>query len=122
MSILLEMDEIPFKPRAYEKAAYSIEPLKKDIKEIYQKGGLKAIEEIPALGKGIAERIEEYIKTGKIRDYEKLKKKMPVNIEELNKIEGVGTKIIKQLYKNLKIKITIQNLKTQMSKFKTSNA
>src|SRR3989338_11646367 len=95
MSILLEMDEIPFKPRAYEKAAYSIETLKEDIKEIYQKGGLKAIEEIPALGKGIAERIEEYIKTGKIRDYEKLKKKIPVNLEELNSVEGVGPKIIK---------------------------
>ncbi len=106
MAILLEMEGVAFKPQAYAKAAYSLESLNEDIKEIYKKGGIKALEEIPGFGKGIAERVHEYILTGKIKDYEKMKKKIPVNIEELNNIEGVGPKIIKTLYKELKIKNT----------------
>lgn len=104
MAELLEMEEVEFKPRAYEKAGHSIEVLEEDINLLYKKGGIKALEAIPAIGKGIAERIEEYLKTGKIKDYEKLKKKIPVNISELSAIEGVGPKIIKVLYKKLGIK------------------
>ncbi|KKS34683.1 MAG: PHP domain protein [Parcubacteria group bacterium GW2011_GWC2_42_13] len=104
MAELLEMEEVEFKPRAYEKAGHSLEVLEEDINLFYKKGGIKALESIPAVGRGIAERIEEYLKTGKIKDYEKLKKKTPINIFELSAIEGVGPKIIKVLYKKLGIK------------------
>ena len=40
----LEMDKIPFKPYAYEKAAITLETMKEDIGEIYRKGGKKALE------------------------------------------------------------------------------
>ncbi|MBI2041502.1 MAG: DNA polymerase/3'-5' exonuclease PolX [Candidatus Nealsonbacteria bacterium] len=104
MAELLEMKEVPFKPRAFEKAAHSLEALDENISEIYKKGGIKALEEIPGVGKGIAERIEEFIKTGKIKDYDRLKKEMPVDVSGLTAIEGVGPKIIKTLYKKLKVK------------------
>ena len=68
MAALLEIKEVAFKPQAYERAAYSIEALGEDASEIYKKGGLKALENIPGVGQGIAERIEEYIKTGRIAD------------------------------------------------------
>jgi len=103
-AFFLEMEEIAFKPRAYLKAAESLELLNKEISEIYKKRGIKSLEEIPGVGRGIAEKIEEYLKNGKIKEYEKLKKKYPVDIFGLNKIEGVGSKIIKLLYENLKIK------------------
>lgn len=104
MSALLDMKEVAFKPRAYEHAAFSVESLQEGVDEIYKRGGLKALEEIPGIGAGIAERIEEYIKTGHIRDYEKLKKQFPVDIEGLMKIEGVGARSVKRLYQKLKIK------------------
>ena len=104
MAELLEMKGVQFKPRAFEKAAHSVEALDEDIKDIYKKGGIKAFEDIPGVGKGIAERIEEFIKTGKIKDYDRLKKEMPVDVSGLTAIEGVGPKIIKTLYKELKIK------------------
>jgi len=104
MALYLEMKEVVFKPRAYEKAAESIESLEEDAEDIYKKGGLKALEDIPAIGKGISERIEEYLKTGHIKDYEKLKKQIPVDIEKLSAIEGVGPKLIKLFYQKLKIK------------------
>jgi DNA polymerase (family 10) len=103
MSVLLEIKGEKFKPQAYERAAYSVETMEEDIKNVYKKGGIKALEEIPGVGKGIAERIEEYIKTHHIKDYEKLKKQIPVKIDELVSIEGVGPKTILKLYNTLGI-------------------
>lgn len=100
----LEMEAVAFKPRAYEKAAHSIESLEEDIEELYRKGGLDALNEIPGVGESIAEKIEEFLKTGKVAYYERLKKKYPVAIRELTKIEGVGPKMALKLYKKLGVK------------------
>ena len=104
MSILLEMKEVGFKPRAYEKAADSIESLAEDIGNIYKHGGLKALEDIPGVGPSIGEKIEEYIKTKQVKEYKKLKKEIPVDIEGLVSVEGIGPKTILRLYKKLGIK------------------
>jgi len=100
----LEIKGVQFKPRAYERAGYSIENLEEEVSEIYKKGGLKAVEDIPGVGISIAEKIEELIKTGHLKYYEKLKKSLPVKISELGSIEGVGPKMIFKLYKKLKVK------------------
>ena len=100
----LEMEGVAFKPYAYQKAAITLETLEEDVEEIYKKGGLKALEEIPGVGESIALKIEEYLKTGKIKYYEELKKKTPVNLEELMSVEGMGPKRTKVLYEKLDIK------------------
>ncbi len=104
ISILLDMDNVPFKPRAYEKAALSIEALEEDVEDIYAKGGIKALKQIPGVGESIAEKIEVLIKTGKLEYYEELSKKAPVDLESLSGIEGLGPKKIKVLWQKLKIK------------------
>ena len=104
ISIFLDMDDVQFKPRAFEKAALTIQDLNEDLEEIYKKGGIKALKEIPSIGEGIARKIEEYIKTGRLKEYDELKKKFPVDIDELQRVEGLGPKGIKFLYKKLKIK------------------
>ncbi len=103
----LEMEGVAFKPYAYQKAAIALETLEEDVGMIYKKGGQKALEDIPGVGKSIAEKIEEYLKTGKIKYWEDLKKKTPINIEELIAIEGLGPKKVKVLYQ----KLGIRNLK-----------
>ena len=100
----LAMEDVIFKPYAYQKAAFALENLKQDVEDIYKKGEKKGLENISGIGKNIAKKIEEYLKTGKIKYYQDLKKKMPVNIEELMIIEGLGPKMIKVLYQKLKIK------------------
>ncbi len=100
----LEIDAIPFKPYAYERAAFSLQALREDVGDIYRKGGKKALQEIPGIGKNIAEHIEEYLKTGKIKIYEQYKKKLPVKMDELLRVEGLGPKKIKVLYQKLGIK------------------
>jgi len=103
----LEMEGVQFKPYAYQKAAITLETLEDDVEEIYKRGGFKALKEIPGVGESIAEKIEEYLKTGKIKYYEDLKKKTPVNMEELTAVEGLGPKRVKVLYQ----KLGIRNLK-----------
>jgi len=100
----LEMESVPFKPYAYQKAALALETLGEDVREIYKRGGEKAIEEISGIGKSIAEKIIEYLKTGKIKYYQNYKKKYPIDMQELTSVEGVGPKMARDLYKFLKIK------------------
>jgi len=103
----LAMDEIPFKPYAYERAALTLETLEDDIGDIYKKGGRKALENLSGVGKNIADRIEEYLKTGRMKYYESLKKRTPINFEEMGAVEGLGPKRAKVLYQ----KLGIRNLK-----------
>ncbi len=100
----LAMQNIPFKPRAYEKAALLIDGLEEEIAGIYKQGGVKALKEIPGVGVSIAEKIEELIETGRIRELEKLKKQTPVRLDELSRIEGLGPKSIKRLHSELGVK------------------
>ena len=100
----LEMEGVAFKPYAYQKVAIVLEGLEEDVEDIYKTGGIKALEEIPGVGKNIAEIIEEYLKTGEIKYYHQLKKKTPVDIKELTAVEGLGPRKIKVLYQKLGIK------------------
>ncbi len=100
----LAMDRVAFKPQAYEKAAMVLESLEQSVKDIYQKGGEKAIEQIPGIGKSIAEKIIEYLKTGKIQYYQDYKKKYPFKVQELISVEGIGPMMAKELYERLGIK------------------
>jgi DNA polymerase (family 10) len=104
MGSYLEMKGVAFKPQAYEKAAYSVEALDEDIEEFVNKKGKEGLMELPGVGESIAEKIIEYLKTGKIKELEELKKEVPVDIETLTSIEGVGPKIVYKLYKALGIK------------------
>ncbi len=101
---ILEMKEVDWKPAAYRKAARSIDALSEDVSIIFEKGGIKALREIPGVGESIADKIIEFIKTGKVKEFEKLKKSIPSGLEELMHVPGMGPKRAFLLYKRLKIK------------------
>ena len=109
MSEYYAMDDVAFKPQAYERAARVIEGVEDDLADIYKKDGVKALMEIEGIGRGLAEKIEEFIETGKIKEYEKLKKACPVDLEHLTLVQGLGPKSIKVLYEKLRVK-TLQDL------------
>ena len=102
-----EMEGVAFKPYAYQRAAINLESMEQDVEEIYEKGGTRALEEIPGVGKNIARQIEEYLKSGKIKVHQKFKKQFPLNLQEIISVEGVGPKRAKILYQ----KLGIRNLK-----------
>jgi DNA polymerase (family 10) len=103
MARMLELEEVEWKPRAYLQAAYGIEDLSQDVKEIYKRGGKKALQEIPGVGKSIADHIAEYIEKGRIEKFEKLRKKHPQGITDLVSIEGIGPRTAQRLVDCLKI-------------------
>ena len=67
MADILEMQNVQWKPRAYRQAARAIASLPKDVESVYEKGGIKLLEEIPGVGEGIAKKVIEFLKTGKIK-------------------------------------------------------
>jgi DNA polymerase (family 10) len=103
---LLDLQDIEFKPRAYRKAAQAIESMSKDISVVWKKGKL---EDIPGVGKSISEKIDEFLSTGKVKYLKSLKKKLPIDIDEITAVEGLGVKKAKVLYDKLKIK-TLKDL------------
>lgn len=119
MADILEIKNIAWKPQAYQAAARTIMNLSKDLRIIYKEGGLKALDDLPGIGSGISKKIEEFIKTGKIREYEKLKKTIPQGIEELMRIPGLGPKKVKKLYACLKIR-SVKELKQAIKEGRVS--
>jgi DNA polymerase (family 10) len=62
------------------------------------------LREIEGVGDALDEKITEYVKTGKLKYYDDLRKKFPDTLFELFGIPSLGPKRIKQLYDDLKIK------------------
>lgn len=75
---LLRIKGIAFKPKAYRKAAQAMEGLEGDVSSIYKRSGLKGLEQISGVGKSIAKKIEEYLKSGRIKYHEKLKEETAI--------------------------------------------
>ncbi|MDE1869009.1 MAG: DNA polymerase/3'-5' exonuclease PolX [Candidatus Micrarchaeota archaeon] len=107
IAAMLSLDDRPtarFEVRAYQKAAMTIGSMQEAIEDVYRKGGMAALLELPGIGKGIAGSIEEYIKTGKMEKYQYLKKMYPIDMKGLTGIQGLGARKAFALYKNLGVK------------------
>lgn len=101
---MLEMQNVQWKPQAYRRAAKGLEALGEDVEEIYKKEGITGFRKIPGIGEKLALKIEQHIKTGKIKEYERLKKLMPSHLTELMAISSLGPKKAIILNKKLGIK------------------
>ena len=94
-------DDQPYRARAYRRAAQTISSLEEDIEDISQKGALR---EIPGIGEGIEKKVVEILNTGKLQTLEKMKQRNAVDVTSLTKVEGIGPKTVKALYRELKIR------------------
>ena len=101
---ILEFQQVEWKPRAYRKAAQNIENLGEDVEKIYERKGKAGLNEIPGVGESIADHIAEYLETGRVEKFEKLKEKAPTDTVELMEIRGLGAKKMKKLSDALGIK------------------
>ena len=107
---ILEYQQVEWKPRAYRKAAEMIENFGEDIEKFYEKRGKGGLIEIPGVGISIADHIAEYLETGKVEKFKKLKGKAPSGTSELMEIWGLGAKRLKKLADALGIR-TLSDLK-----------
>ncbi len=100
MAAIYDFKGETFRARAYERAAHIIEDLPEDIRHYIEEGKLQNIR---GIGSGIASKIEEYVKTGKISKYEELKKEIPEDFIELIDFPGIGAKSLKRISEELGI-------------------
>lgn len=115
---LLEIKgEVVYKTIAYRKAADSLTSLGRDVNEMWKEGGQKALQEIPGVGKAIAEKIDELLNTGKLEYLEKLQREVPPELATLLQIPDLGPKKVGLFYRELGIK-TIDQLKEAAEKGK----
>ncbi|GHE01961.1 DNA polymerase/3'-5' exonuclease PolX [Streptomyces alanosinicus] len=88
-----------FKARAYEKAARAIGGYPADIATLDAAG----LREIPNVGRSIADKVTEYLRTGKMTVVEERRAKIPAGVRELIAIPGLGPKKALRLYEDLRI-------------------
>jgi DNA polymerase (family 10) len=98
---LLEIKgEIIYKTLAYRKAAESLTSLGRDAKEYWKEGKL---EDIPGVGKAIAEKIDELLSSGKLGFLEKLEAEIPPGLAGWLQVPGLGPKKVALIWKELGI-------------------
>ena len=101
MAELLELHaENRFKIIAFSKAARAIESLPEDISLVCRE---KRLQSIPGVGKAIAQKVEEYLRTGQILAHEELLAKTPPGLVKLLQISGLGPKTVFMLHEKLNI-------------------
>ena len=101
---LMELQGIDWKPQAYRKAARAIESLERDISDILKQSGRKELQEIPGVGEGIASHIEEFLRSGRVKKFDEVRKSLPPGIGELLELEGLGPKKAALLLKKLRVR------------------
>ncbi|MFG2845000.1 helix-hairpin-helix domain-containing protein [Kitasatospora sp. NPDC048296] len=88
-----------FRARAYEKAARAVGGHPEDLAELDVKG----LQQIPGVGRSTAEKVAEYLATGKIAALETLRAEIPSGVREMMAVPGVGPKRALSLYRDLGI-------------------
>jgi DNA polymerase (family 10) len=92
--------EIIWKTLAYRKAAESLSALDGDVNLYWKEERLR---EIPGVGEAITEKIDELLKTGKLKFLTKLKKEVPPTLAEWLKVPSLGPKKVGLIWKTLHI-------------------
>ena len=113
MALFLEMDGVPFKPQAYEKAAYAVLAMDRPLAEIHAEGGAKALDALPGIGKGIAERIAGLLETGRLADLEALRKQTPIDVLGLTAGASAPETLVDELIAHLRtgFSVTVEEVR-----------
>jgi DNA polymerase (family 10) len=90
-----------FRIIAYERAADSIEHATRDLQDIWEDGKLT---DIPGVGSGIAEYLDELFRTGRVKHFDEELGKVPEAIFPLLLVPGLGPKKAYKLVHELKLK------------------
>jgi len=105
---LLEITEAnPFRVRAYRNAIRTVEAHAVPLRKLVEEGA--DLTELPAIGKGMAENIEEIVATGGLAALDALSEDVPPTLIELMRLPGVGPKKAKKLWDELGIE-TVEDL------------
>lgn len=91
----------PFRIRAYRDGARTVSELSRSVAEMVE--GEEDLKALPGIGKDLAAKIEEIVRTGSLSFLEKLEEEIPAGLVELLRISGLGPRKINALYTKLGI-------------------
>lgn len=80
-----------FRIRAYRTAAANILELSDQVESLIAGGA--DLEEIPGVGKDIAEKLEVMVRTGELPQLTELSQKIPLGLTEVMRVKGIGPKL-----------------------------
>jgi DNA polymerase (family X) len=107
IGLLLELKgENPFKTRAYQNAARTLQQLSEPLAKVVSEDRLG---EIKGIGEALQQKITELVTTGKLKYYDELKASIPSGMRAMLEIPGLGPKKIKVLHDKLGVD-TIEKL------------
>lgn len=90
----------PYRIKAYRKAADTIEALEEDIADVASR---QALEDLDGIGRDLAEKIQEFLKTGTIQAYEALRTPLPEAVKRWTQLPGLSESLVAYLYTRLGI-------------------
>lgn len=91
----------PYRVRAYRRAADTLLDAGEDVATI---AGRHELEDMPGIGKDLADKIREFLETGTIRAYEELKTPLPPEVKDWSKLPGLSDSLVTYLYFRLGIR------------------
>jgi DNA polymerase (family 10) len=105
----------PFRIRAYKNAARAVNALSRNVVEMVDKN--EDFSSLKGIGKDLAKKIVEIVKTGKLSLLEDLEKEVPIELSAMMKIHGLGPKRIKKIFQMLAIQ-SVDDLREAAEKSK----
>ncbi|MGH3155065.1 MAG: helix-hairpin-helix domain-containing protein, partial [Streptosporangiaceae bacterium] len=88
-----------FRARSYERAARAIKGYPPDVSDL----SVAELRQIPGVGKSVADKVAEYLKTGSIAAVEAIRAEIPVGVREMIAIPALGPNRAFQLHAELGI-------------------
>jgi DNA polymerase (family 10) len=96
---LLEVKgEVAFKINAYREAGRQLEVHPESVAALATEGRLRGV---PGVGAAIAQKVDEYVSTGRLAFLERLRQEVPPTLVELLHVPGLGPKKIQLLHHQL---------------------
>jgi len=91
----------PFRVRAYQTAARTVEELPRPVAELLEEG--RQLTDLPGIGEDLAGKIEEIARTGRLAAHRELTRAVPKGLTDIMRLRGLGPKRARALYDALKI-------------------
>jgi len=103
IATMLEIDGAnPFRVRAYREGARVVESQGEPVAILAEQEG--ALEELPGIGRDLAAKIRDIVRTGTTQVYEEMKARIPDEVAALTELQGLGPKRVKTLFEQLGIR------------------
>lgn len=98
----------PYRVRAYRRGADALLALDEDVAEVARRN---ALEDVEGIGSDLSEKIEEFLRTGKILMLDTLRMPLPEQVKAWAQLPGLSESLVAYLYSRLNIG-TLADLET----------